>query len=150
MGLRAIDIGIVPEPTPDSIGLVGLPTWMWVDEPSESTWGPITRSASAGGVTVTATAEVDRVEWEMGDGQRVICTSAGTPYQDHFGKADSPDCGHRYTRTSADEPDDAYAVTATSFWEITWTGGGQSGTIAMDFTDSTQVRVGEMQVIVTR
>ena len=56
MDLRAVRIGIVPEPRPDRIGVIGLPTWMWVTDPDQHTWGPITRTASAGGYTVTATA----------------------------------------------------------------------------------------------
>ena len=59
MHLRAIDIGIAPEPGPDSIGLVGMPVWMWAANPDEHTVGPITESASAGGITVTATATDD-------------------------------------------------------------------------------------------
>lgn len=141
MGLKAIDIGIVPEPGPDSVGLVGMPTWMWVDQPSESTWGPITRSASAGGITVTATAEVDRVEWDMGDGSSVTCSNAGTPYADSYGKQSSPTCGHTYTKTGR------YTVEATSYWVVTWSGAGQSGTIPLNFTGSAPVTMGEVQVI---
>lgn len=149
MGLKAIDIGIVPEPGANRLGLVGMPTWMWVAQPSQSTWGPITRSASAGGITVTATAKVARVEWNMGDGNRVTCTRPGTAYQDHYGKQSSPDCGHRYTRTSLGKPGDAYQISAISYWTIPWSGGGESGTISLDFTSDTQIRVGEMQVVVT-
>jgi hypothetical protein len=104
MRLRAIDIGIVPEPGADRMGLIGLPTWMWVNQPDAHTWGPITRSVSAGGVTATVTARVDRVVWDMGDGATVTCATPGTPYEDHYGNTDSPDCGHRYTRTSVGEP----------------------------------------------
>ena len=56
MHLSAINIGIAPEPGPDSIGLVGMPVWMWAKDPNAHTVGPITESASAGGITVTATA----------------------------------------------------------------------------------------------
>jgi hypothetical protein len=149
MRFRAIDIGIVPEPGPSSVGLIGMPAWMWVKQPSASTWGPISESASAGGITVGVTAKVDRVEWDMGDGTVVTCTTPGTPYADHYGKSASPDCGHHYTQTSVDQPENAYTVSATSFWEIEWSGAGQTGTIPMDLTRSTQIRIGEMQVLVT-
>jgi hypothetical protein len=149
MGLKAIIIGIVPEPKPGRIGLVGMPTWMWVAQPSANTWGPITRTASAGGVTVTATAKVSKVVWSMGDGSSVTCTSPGTPYQDSYGKRSSPECGHTYTRTSLGQPGDAYHVSATSYWVVTWAGGGQTGIIDLDFTANTQIKVGEMQVLVT-
>lgn len=148
MDLKAVQIGIVPDPKPGSIGLVGLPVWMWT-APTEQTWGPITRTASAGGVTVSATARVKSVAWSMGDGSSVTCGSPGTPYNDSFGKIDSPTCGYRYSRTSLGQPGDAYAVAATSYWEVTWAGGGENGVINIDFTANTQIRIGELQVLVT-
>ncbi|PWJ23249.1 hypothetical protein ATK17_3741 [Branchiibius hedensis] len=62
-----------------------------------NTWGPITKSASAQGYTVTATATVSDVVWDMGDGQTVTCQQ-GTPYVMSYGKQKSPTCGHTYTR----------------------------------------------------
>src|SRR3546814_6731606 len=34
MALRAIDVGITPEPGVNRIGLVGMPVWMWADRKS--------------------------------------------------------------------------------------------------------------------
>ena len=145
MQLRAIEIGIVPEATPDSVGLVGLPTWMWVDQPTENTYGPISRTVAAGGVSVTATAKVKSIVWSMGDGRSVTCTSTGTPYADSYGRQSSPDCGYTYTRTGS------YTVAATSSWTITWAGGGQTGTIDdISFTQQAPVQIGELQVIQTK
>ena len=56
MRLKAITIGIVPEPRPHRIGVIGLPTWMWAEKPGDHNWDPITRTASARGSTVRATA----------------------------------------------------------------------------------------------
>ena len=148
MRLKAINIGIVPDDKPNSVGLIGLPTWMWVDQPARNTFGPLTRTAGAGGVTVTATATVQSIDWNMGDGHVVTCDTAGTPYQDSFGKADSPDCGYRYARTSVGQPNHAYTVSATSHWAVDWRGGGQTGTINLDLTQNAQIRIGEMQVLV--
>ncbi|USQ77780.1 hypothetical protein NF557_07760 [Ornithinimicrobium cryptoxanthini] len=141
MNLRAIEIGIVPEQGANRVGLLGLPTWMWVDDVEGSTWGPITRTATSGPWSVTATAEVDRIEWDMGDGTVVTCTTSGTEYQDVYQDADSPDCGHRY------EDQGTFAVSATSYWVITWSGIGQSGTIEMDLTQDGQIVMGEAQVL---
>lgn len=140
MNLSAITIGMVPEPVPGRVGLVGMPNWMWVQNPTQHTWGPITRSASAGGWTVTATARVAQVMWDMGDGQVVSC-GAGTPYDDSYGKAPSPTCGHVYTRQGS------YTVRATSHWVITWAGIGQAGTITMDLSQNAPVTIGEAQVL---
>ena len=78
MNLRAVRIGMVPEPRPGRVGLVGLPVWMWAQQPDSTTWGPVTRTATAGGYTVTATAKVTKVVWAMGDGR-----DRGVPHPGH-------------------------------------------------------------------
>jgi hypothetical protein len=148
MDLDPISIGIVPESAPNRVGLVGLPVWMWVDSATDDTFGPITASASEGPVSVSATARVSSIVWDMGDGSSVTCTGKGTPYADRYGKQDSPTCGHRYEKMSTDQPDGAYQVTATSHWVVEWTGGGQSGTIEFDLTTvPLPIRIGEAQVL---
>lgn len=151
MNLRAIDIGIVPKPGRDKMGFVGMPVWMWISDPVGATAGPLTASASAGGITVTATATLDRVEWAMGDGATVTCdgeAARGTAYTAADGRRDSPTCGYRYQKTSGGQPDNAYAVTAASYWVVQWAGAGQTGTIILDpMSSSTQIRVGELQVL---
>ncbi|MGI5188956.1 hypothetical protein ACQEVI_12525 [Promicromonospora sp. CA-289599] len=141
MQLRGIDVGIVPEEGPDRVGILGMPQWMWVNEPRPRTFGPITREASAGGATVTATAKVDKVVWDMGDGNTVTCVGPGTPYEDRYDISDSPDCGYKYTKQGK------YEVTATSYWTVQWEGIGQTGTIPLDFTSTANIVMGEAQVI---
>lgn len=141
MTLHAVGIGIVPEDKPGKVGIVGFPQWMWVQDPGPATMGPVTRAASAGGYTVTATATVDHLVWNMGDGTSVTCNGPGTPYEDRFGQQDSPTCGYRYAH-----PGD-YTVTATSYWTVRWSGIGQTGTIPLTFTKTTHITMGEVQVL---
>jgi hypothetical protein len=150
LSFSAIDIGIVPEDTPGSVGLVGLPVWLWADNPSPTTLGPATDSESLGPVSVSLTAELTRVDFRMGDGTTIQCTPAQltTPYEDRYGDQMSPTCGHRYTQSSAGMPGDAYTVSATSYWVVNWSGGGRSETIPLNFSSSTQVQIGELQVLV--
>src|SRR5664279_5720857 len=101
----------------------------------------VTRTASAAGFTVTATARLQRVAWNMGDGKTVVCHGLGTPYQDSYGKKSSPTCGHSYVRQGK------RTVTATSYWVVEWSGIGQAGTIPLDLKDSTNVTIGEVQVL---
>ena len=143
MSLRPITIGIVPKPAPGSIGLVGMPVWMWVASPAPQSWGPITRTVTAGGATVTATARVEQVRWLMGDGSLVVCIGPGTVYQDRFGESDSPTCGYTY------QTQGTYTVRAQSQWLVTWSGMGQSGTIPLTLTSSTTITIGELQVVTT-
>ncbi|MFI1445233.1 ATP/GTP-binding protein [Streptomyces fructofermentans] len=131
--------------------LVGMPMWMWVNR-SATTYGPNTASASAGGVTVTATAKVAKIVWAMGDGTNVTCHGPGTRYTAAAGKSTSPTCGHTYMRTSADQPESRYQVTATSTWAIDWQvttggGGGQTGQLTETRQTQTQVPLQELQVL---
>ena len=126
-----------------SVGLVGMPVWLWASSPDAQSWGPITRSASASGVTVTATAKVQRVRWQMGDGAVVVCAGPGTVYEDRFGKTDSPTCGYTYSKQGT------YTVRAESQWSVAWSGMGQSGTIPVILNQATTITVGELQVLTT-
>jgi hypothetical protein len=140
----AIDIN----PKPGGKGLVGMPVWMAADT-SQTTWGPNSASASAGGVTVTATAQVSKVVWDMGDGSSVTCTGPGTVYQKSFGLKASPDCGHVYTQPSDQQQGGAYPVTATSTWTVNWqvNGGGQAGTLTEVRQSTVQLTIVESQAV---
>ena len=149
MDLRAADIGIVPEGKPGRIGAVGAPVYMWTT-PGPTTFGPQVLTGSAGGVTITATAKVDRIVWNMGDGATVTCRTPGTVYEDRYGFDMSPDCGYRYKRTSAGKPGNAYPIAAISDWVVNWTGpGGSSGQITLDLESRTSIVVGELQALLT-
>jgi hypothetical protein len=150
MVLRAAEIGIVPADKPGSIGAVGAPVYMWTT-PGPTTFGPQVLTSSAGGTSITATAKVDRIVWTMGDGASVVCRTPGTPYEDRYGFDSSPDCGYRYTRTSAGRPGNAYPITATSYWLIDWSGpGGSAGQIPLTLNSNTSIVVGELQALTTR
>lgn len=130
-------------PAVGQVGLVNMPVWMWVTK-TENTWGPIVRSASVPGLSVTATARVKAINWSMGDGKTVRCEGPGTPYTKAAGVQSSPTCGHRYTKASHKLPNCKYPVTAVAQWDITWQSTlGDGGQIAMPQQATTQVRVGE-------
>ncbi|MFB7293803.1 ATP/GTP-binding protein [Actinacidiphila glaucinigra] len=134
------DIRIVPKP--GKTGVVGMSVWLW-NRISPRTWGPAVESVSAGGITVTATADVSQIVWDMGDGGTVTC-SAGTPYKASYGTKESPDCGYRYTTTANSGEGDVFWVTATATWDVHWAGGGQRGDLTT--TRSSQVQlVGQAQ-----
>ncbi|WP_425561537.1 hypothetical protein, partial [Micromonospora olivasterospora] len=125
-------------------GLVGLPVWMWAS-PGVHYFGPLDASASDRGLTVSITAKVDRIVWDMDNGEKVECHGPGTPYEvngAHAGQP-SPDCGYDgYPRA------DTYDVSATTFWTVTWEGGGQSGEITQTRTSGTaQIQIDELQVV---
>ena len=151
MSLRAPQIGMTGGDPPDGMQWVGLPAWMWVADPGESTTGPVTRSAADGGISVTATGTLDRTVWSMGDGVVVTCSgpnAAGEPWVYGYGGQPSPKCGYTYTRTSAGMPNEAFTVKVTAYWTVSWSGGGQSGTIPLQMSRSIPKRVGEVQAII--
>lgn len=135
--LRPIGIGLVPRGN-NVMTVVGMPVWLWVDEPSRTTWGPAT--ISAGGMTLTA--KVQSVTWDMGDGTTLTC-GKGTEWKKGMGGDPSPTCGHTYDEQGR------YTITARSHWLARWSGYGQSGTIPVTLSTSRVLEVGEIQVIGT-
>lgn len=149
---EAIDRLLLPEPTvamnPPGDQVVHIESWLWINE---AIWTPRARSVSAGGVTTTVRATPRRVIWDMGNGDSVVCHGPGTPY-DPIRSADeqTTDCSYTYRHSSADQPGEAYQVTATVEWEVSWTVAGAAGggaLPAMFTTAPTAVRVAEMQAL---
>ncbi|MGC4810411.1 hypothetical protein ACLQ29_07800 [Micromonospora sp. DT228] len=127
-------------------GLVGLPVWMWSDKRADY-FGPIPARATDRGVTVTITAAVDRIVWDMGNGDHVTCAGAGTPYDatdDNLAGRTSPTCGYHKGYQKAD----TYDVTATTHWKVTWNGGGESGEILVTRNSGiVRIQINELQVV---
>lgn len=131
----------------DEHGLVGLPVWLWT-EVGPTTWGPNSATAAVPGLSVTATAQARQIVWDMGDGRTETCKNPGTPY--YTGGVTSPTCQHIYEQSSAGQANEAFPVTATSTWDVTWTGGGASGALTVTRQSTASVRIGEMQVLITQ
>jgi hypothetical protein len=156
--LLGAKIGIAPQPR--GSGLAGLPVWMSTVV-TPSTWGPISASDSAGGLTVTITAQARRIVWTMGSpgtcapanqqagSSSCSCPNPGTPYAATAGDTDSPTCGFRYLHgsTSTAHPHARFTVTATTYWEVDWAGGGESGVINTTRQSQTSVEIQELQVL---
>lgn len=148
MGLEAPAIASTPNDT-ETLGAVGLPVWLWVTDPGETTTGPNTTSASAGAVTVTATAKFSGMSIDMGDGTTIECDGPGTEYPG-TGIDPSPDCGHVYEQMSDEQPDGLYTVNITAHWGVEWESNtGETGTIPVELTTSKQLRIGQYQTVVT-
>lgn len=133
-------------------GAVNLPVWLWVPDENQKplNWGPYKRSKTLGGVAITADAKVTNVKYSMGDGGSVSCNGAGQPWIEGSGRTDSPSCGYRYSKMSPGDGSRPYEITARATWKVTWTGGGESGTVTT-FTESTgNGYVGELHVLNSR
>jgi hypothetical protein len=143
--LRAPDLQIKPDP--NGAGLVGLPVWLWVERGPE-TWGPIFSSEADRGLTVTIEASVNNLTFDLGDGSPPVnCPGGGTPYP-KGATGPSPDCGHVFAKSSRQQPGQKFTITATTTWTVTWTGGGEIGTLEPQVREATVgVRINELQVV---
>jgi hypothetical protein len=128
------------EASPAGDQLVGVPTWLHL---APAGWRAVSATASVPGVTVVALARPRSAVWSMGDGAAVVCAGPGSPFPPGADPASaSPDCGHTYRSSSAGRPGEAFAVTATVHWEVTWSGAGQTGT----FPDLTTTSIAAFRV----
>ena len=149
MDLESPTIGMTPLAAGAPL-VVGMDAWLWIDNAGPHGFGPITRTATAGPVSVRATAEVTKVVWELGDGTRLTCRTAGTPWTPDKGTGPSPTCGHRYLTPSTQERDGTFTVRATAHWQVEWTGAGPAGEITFRMTGQREQLVTEVQVLQTR
>ena len=157
MNLSTGPIGSTPPASasnPNAVGTVGLPIWLWIASDADNAVGPITRSASGGSLTVSATGTLDRVEWTLTGANgatvgEITCSganAAGTPYDGRNNADPSPTCG--FGADLNNSPGNL-TLTGTAYWSVEWEGGTQEGHI--DFTapsNSTQIRIGELQMLV--
>ena len=139
LSLKTVTPGSTPL-EPGSISIVGVPTWMWAE--NANALGTVTDTANVPGLSLTMTAKLTGVTWDMGDGTVVECEGAGTKWSPDLGTGDSPTCGHTYTTQGT------RTVTSTAHWSVTWRAStGQTGVIDRDLASTSTIRVGEVQVI---
>ncbi|SHJ74631.1 hypothetical protein SAMN02745244_03167 [Tessaracoccus bendigoensis DSM 12906] len=138
------ELGIFPRgDTMQRMSFVGWHMWLWAAPASELQWGPVTDSVSEGGVTVTLTATVSELVWDMGNGDSVSC-GKGTRWSASVTggrNVASPNCGYVYAE------DGRYTVTGTSHWDVDWSGAGQSGSMPFTLSRDAEVIVGELQSV---
>lgn len=110
---RAFDraIALAPRPalaqTPWIKGLTGLETYFWLEREPR----PITATAAAGPLSVTAEAYPIEYRWDFGDGTTTSTTSPGKPYQS---ESSPGDVAHVY------ETKGYYDIGVTVIWEARW------------------------------
>lgn len=128
---------------PEAEGLVGLPVWSWIDEPSAAKVGPLSTSASERGLTATLNARMNSLSYDMGVKGPIgtlRCQAPGVKFQPRFADR-APRQACTYLRVVE------YPVTATAQWVIEWSGGGRSGTFDAPMTDTVNLRIGEVQTV---
>jgi hypothetical protein len=92
--------------------LVDIEAWFWAEN-----WEPIERSATAGSVTVTVSAEPAHLLVDPGDGSPPFICAGPQPVYDPGlpSSAQSSDCTHTYSRAGN------YTATATVVYDVSFT-----------------------------
>jgi hypothetical protein len=132
---------------PATNSMVNVPVWLALS----AGWDTRSATASVPGLSVTATATPSKVRWDMGNGSSRACSGPGSVFRTGVDDpyAASPTCGFTYSDPVGEGR--TYTVRATVTYTITWSGGGQSGTLAdLTATGATTLTVGESQAVVTR
>lgn len=143
LGLRPGQPKIGPDPSINrwKIAAVGYPMWLW----AEGNLDPRPVSKTVQGLTVSLDASLRSMTYDLGDGSTLRC-GKGTPWSRGAGAGvPSPTCGYAYQKASL--PEGPYTITATTSWRVAWTAGGESGVIDFKQTATTQIPVGELQVL---
>jgi hypothetical protein len=112
--------------------LVGVQTWLWIDDP----WVPQQASATLDGVTATVTATPTTVTWALDDGTSVACDGPGTRYDDSRPAAEqSTDCSLVFGRAGRS------VLHATVRYATSWTATTGDGEALEPVTRTTDVPV---------
>ena len=142
--LAAPPISVAPRPSAGP-GLVGLPIWLWAD--SDSRWWRLSASDTERGLTVSITAEVTRVVWDLGNGDQVTCPpGGGTAYDPARDAGRKPECG---LPQGFQRPGD-YDIRATTHWTVRWSsssGAGGELPPQVRTSDPVPIRIDELQVV---
>jgi len=134
-------------PPPDinrwKMAAVGYPLWLW----AEGDLDPPAVTDTVAGLAVFLDAHLVKVTYDMGDGNTVVCTDVSRRWTRAVSPgAASPVCGHRYERPSL--PRGKYTISAQAEWAVDWRINDAGGTLPFFQTASTQLPVGELQVLV--
>ncbi len=136
-------IGPPPEINEWGMAAVGYPLWLW----AEGNLNPAPVSDSVYDLAVSLDARLVSVVFDMGDGGRVTCSNVTTRWTRSVEPgAKSPACGYVYPKPSL--PDGSYTVTANAVWAIDWAINGSTGSLPFYQSASTEIPVGELQVLI--
>ena len=141
--IPAPDTQVGPDPSLNQWGImaVGWPYWFWSDAPDK-----VATTVTQDGITITITAARAWTDYDFGNGDTMRCTSH-TPWAKVDGKRPSPDCGYTYTQMNP-IPNVGYTLTATSRWNVTWSGLGQTGTLVVTRSEKRHMPVAEVHSLI--
>ena len=139
LSVPAPAIMISPHPSDNQWGVsaVGLPLWVWADDP-----GPLTATVTEQGINIVMQANRGSVQFDWGDATSSVCNQMRPRPANLDPLTPSPDCGHTYLHRGD------YTITATAGWAVTWQALGQSGTLPLSTRTTSAIPVREFQSLV--
>ena len=139
LSVPAPSITISPHPSDNQwqVSAVGLPLWVWADDP-----GPLTSTVTEQGINIVMQANRGSVQFDWGDATSSVCNQMRPRPANLDPLTPSPDCGHTYLRRGD------YTITATAGWAVTWQALGQSGTLPLSSSATSAIPVREFQSLV--
>ncbi len=139
LSVPAPAVTISPHPSDNQwqVSAVGLPLWVWADDP-----GPVTSTVTEQGINIVMQASRGTVTFDWGDGTSSVCNQMRPRPANLDPLTPSPDCGHTYLRRGD------YTITATAGWAVTWQALGQSGTLPLSTRATSAIPVREFQSLV--
>ena len=139
LSVPAPEISISPHPSDNKWNLlaVGLPIWVWAEDP-----GPITTSVSEQGIDIQMQANRGSVTFDWGDGTHSVCNLMRPRPATMDPLTPSPDCGHTYLKKGD------YTITATAGWAVSWQTLGQTGALPVNSTSTIEVPIREFSAVV--
>ncbi len=113
--------GARTSPHVEGVQFVGLEMWLAVDP---DIWEPFSATASAGEVSVSATATPTAMVWEFSDGLTRVCPGPGVQYSP--GASGPAPCGRDFEHTTDEVP---LSVSVSIDYAVAWTSTlGNAGT----------------------
>lgn len=101
---------IALSPPVGSDQIVGVATWLWVD----NAWTTTSASATLAGVTATVSATPTTVVFDTGDGSRITCSTTTAYDTTRPARDQHTECSHTYVRPGT------YTLAATITWNVNW------------------------------
>jgi hypothetical protein len=148
--VTAPEVGLFPggrkrPEVPDAMGLVNVPAWFWAEDPGPGIVADETVTTTVGSYTLAATVKFRHTVYDSGDDDIVDCYSIGWDPrgQIHQPTVPSNGCYHTYYHKGD------YHVTATTYFDVEWTGAGQHGTITgLSVKREADYHIGEIRVVI--
>jgi hypothetical protein len=143
--LRAPGLGVFPggleDPAyPDASGAVGMPVWLWADDPGPGVASKLVKNTELRGHNIRIKVSLSKVVYDMGNGDTVTCGLGTEPFRVRAPRP-SPTCPYSYMEKGR------YTVSADTVFNVEWSSGSRQGVFPFTLTRSGVYNVAEIQVV---